>query len=126
MVNSSPIGGVGASGMGSYHGYYSFKAFSHQRCIAKVPNWADRLLRMRYMPYKWTELDRYKKLSAPKVNFDRDGNVAQGLKHWAGLVFGLGGQSTSSAVLRWGILVTALVFFGLNQRHHLKHWHLSS
>lgn len=28
-----PFGGVGYSGMGSYHGYYSFKTFSHEKTI---------------------------------------------------------------------------------------------
>lgn len=33
MINATPLGGIGSSGQGSYHGYYSFKAFSHQRVI---------------------------------------------------------------------------------------------
>lgn len=28
-----PFGGVGASGLGSYHGFYGFRAFSHERAI---------------------------------------------------------------------------------------------
>lgn len=36
MVNPNlPFGGVGASGMGSYHGHYSFLAFSHQRSVLR-------------------------------------------------------------------------------------------
>ncbi|MFS0636121.1 aldehyde dehydrogenase [Mesobacillus foraminis] len=30
-----PFGGVGHSGIGAYHGYYSFKAFSHEKSILK-------------------------------------------------------------------------------------------
>ncbi len=30
---NSPIGGVGPSGQGSYHGFYGFKTFSHERVI---------------------------------------------------------------------------------------------
>ena len=26
-----PFGGVGESGIGSYHGYHSFKTFSHEK-----------------------------------------------------------------------------------------------
>ncbi|UNI20692.1 Hexadecenal dehydrogenase, variant 2 [Purpureocillium takamizusanense] len=115
MVNASPIGGIGSSGTGNYHGHYSFKAFSHQRCIATVPAWAEKVLRVRYMPYSWGELERYKKISAPKPNFDRDGNVVRGLKYWVGLVFGLGGKSASSAALRWGILIAVLSFLGLKR-----------
>ena len=28
-----PFGGVNQSGTGSYHGYFGFKAFSHERAI---------------------------------------------------------------------------------------------
>ncbi|SDC20777.1 aldehyde dehydrogenase (NAD+) [Pelagirhabdus alkalitolerans] len=36
-----PFGGVGHSGMGSYHGQYSFKAFTHQKSILKQATWFD-------------------------------------------------------------------------------------
>lgn len=45
-----PFGGVGGSGMGSYHGYKSFEVFSHQKSIMKRAWWLD--LVMRYPPYK--------------------------------------------------------------------------
>ena len=45
------FGGVGSSGMGSYHGKLSFETFSHRRSIVKKYNWLD--LPMRYQPYKW-------------------------------------------------------------------------
>ena len=50
---SSPdmaFGGVGNSGMGSYHGKKSFLTFSHEKNILKKYNWID--LPMRYQPYK--------------------------------------------------------------------------
>lgn len=31
-----PFGGVNHSGMGSYHGYFGFKAFSHERAVLKL------------------------------------------------------------------------------------------
>lgn len=35
-VNSLPFGGVGSSGMGTYHGKFTFDTFSHQRpCLLK-------------------------------------------------------------------------------------------
>lgn len=43
------FGGVGQSGMGSYHGKYSFDTFSHKKSIVKKANWID--LPMRYLPY---------------------------------------------------------------------------
>jgi aldehyde dehydrogenase (NAD+) len=33
LENKLPFGGVNQSGMGSYHGYFGFKAFSHERAI---------------------------------------------------------------------------------------------
>lgn len=45
-----PFGGVGNSGMGSYHGRLSFDAFSHRRAVIETPTWID--LPFRYMPYR--------------------------------------------------------------------------
>lgn len=44
-----PFGGVGESGMGSYHGKKSFDTFSHYKSIVKKAAWLD--LPMRYPPY---------------------------------------------------------------------------
>ncbi|MEN7536333.1 aldehyde dehydrogenase family protein [Aurantiacibacter flavus] len=33
LENNLPFGGVNASGIGSYHGYFGFKAFSHERAV---------------------------------------------------------------------------------------------
>lgn len=43
------FGGVGASGMGSYHGIYSFRTFSHEKSVLKKYNWID--MPLRYQPY---------------------------------------------------------------------------
>lgn len=48
------FGGVGASGMGSYHGKTGFETFSHRKSIVKKYAWPD--LPMRYHPYtKWKD-----------------------------------------------------------------------
>ena len=48
------FGGVGASGMGSYHGKKSFDTFSHEKSILKRSLWADPP--MRYQPYaRWKD-----------------------------------------------------------------------
>ena len=44
------FGGVGASGMGSYHGRDGFCAFSHYKSIVDKKTWMD--LPMRYQPFK--------------------------------------------------------------------------
>lgn len=43
------FGGVGNSGMGSYHGKKSFETFSHEKSIVKKYTWLD--MPMRYQPY---------------------------------------------------------------------------
>lgn len=43
------FGGVGNSGMGSYHGKKSFDTFSHEKSIVKKHTWMD--LPVRYAPY---------------------------------------------------------------------------
>jgi len=47
---SLPFGGVGYSGMGSYHGKRSFDIFSHERSVIKTPTILD--LSLRYPPAK--------------------------------------------------------------------------
>ena len=45
-----PFGGVGASGMGKYHGKHGFNTFSNTKPIVKRGNWFDPSFR--YAPYK--------------------------------------------------------------------------
>ena len=56
-----PFGGVGASGIGSYHGQHSFMLFSHKKSIIKKANWLD--IPLRYAPYnlaeKWVKKFKY-------------------------------------------------------------------
>ena len=45
-----PFGGRGFSGMGAYHGRYSFETFSHKRALMKTPTWFDPAIK--YPPFK--------------------------------------------------------------------------
>lgn len=54
-----PFGGVGNSGMGKYHGKYSFETFSHLKAIMQSPTWID--IPFKYPPYK-NKLQWIKKL----------------------------------------------------------------
>lgn len=45
-----PFGGIGASGMGAYHGKAGFDTFSHNKTMSKRGNWFDPSVR--YAPYK--------------------------------------------------------------------------
>lgn len=51
--NSMPFGGVGESGMGSYHGKYSFDTFSHHKaCLTRSFNaLIEKATRNRFPPY---------------------------------------------------------------------------
>ena len=51
IVNDNmPFGGVGNSGMGSYHGKDSYMTFTHRRSVVSTSTWID--MPFRYMPYK--------------------------------------------------------------------------
>lgn len=45
-----PFGGVGNSGLGAYHGKYSFDTFTHYKGIVHKVNWPD--VPLRYPPYQ--------------------------------------------------------------------------
>jgi aldehyde dehydrogenase (NAD+) len=45
-----PFGGRGTSGIGKYHGRFSFDTFSHQRAVLKTPTWFDP--NMKYPPFR--------------------------------------------------------------------------
>ncbi|MBQ9989381.1 MAG: aldehyde dehydrogenase family protein [Lachnospiraceae bacterium] len=55
-----PFGGVGNSGMGKYHGYYSFQTFSHEKAILE----SRKLLadRFRFPPFTQEKLASLRKL----------------------------------------------------------------
>ena len=51
LANSRlPFGGIGNSGIGSYHGKASFELFSHKKSVVNRSTWFDNNLR--YAPYK--------------------------------------------------------------------------
>ncbi len=58
-TSNMPFGGVGDSGMGSYHGKESFDTFTHYRSVVKKYTWLD--LPMRYHPYSEKKLGMIRK-----------------------------------------------------------------
>jgi aldehyde dehydrogenase (NAD+) len=54
------FGGVGASGMGSYHGKLSFDTFTHYRSIVRKSTWIN--MPVRYHPYTEKKFRMLKKL----------------------------------------------------------------
>ncbi len=53
-----PLGGVGDSGMGNYHGKHGFMTFSHKKSVLRKKKWPD--IFTRYPPYG-TSLQKIKK-----------------------------------------------------------------
>ena len=45
-----PFGGIGNSGIGAYHGKYSFDVFSHAKPVMKTPSWIDP--KIKYPPFE--------------------------------------------------------------------------
>ena len=59
LNHNLPFGGRGASGLGNYHGRFSFDTFSHKKSVIKTPTWFDPSIK--YPPYKG-KLSMFKKL----------------------------------------------------------------
>lgn len=55
-----PFGGVGLSGIGNYHGYNSFKTFSHEKSVLKRSLLID--FKMRYHPLTDKKIKKIKKI----------------------------------------------------------------
>ena len=49
-----PFGGVGQSGIGSYHGKYGFDTFTHYKSILHKATWLE--LNLKYAPYTLQKL----------------------------------------------------------------------
>ena len=54
-----PFGGRGNSGIGRYHGKFSFETFSHKKAVMKTPTWFDP--RIKYPPFEG-KLSLFKKI----------------------------------------------------------------
>ena len=57
--NRLPFGGVGQSGVGRYHGRYSFDTFTHEKPVVMKGFWSD--IKMRYPPFSRKKLKEIKK-----------------------------------------------------------------
>ena len=54
-----PFGGVGQSGMGQYHGRYSFDTFTHEKAVVVKGGWLD--FRFRYPPFTREKMNTVRK-----------------------------------------------------------------
>lgn len=76
---NAPFGGIGNSGSGAYHGYYSFESFTHPRTTIEQQLWTEFTFGARYPPYNKKKenlatiaYDRYH----GNLWFNRTGDVA--------------------------------------------------
>jgi len=53
-----PFGGVGSSGMGSYHGRKSFETFSHQKSVLIRKQSLEKVFAVRYPPLNMSKMNR--------------------------------------------------------------------
>ncbi|KAF2901862.1 hypothetical protein ILUMI_04318 [Ignelater luminosus] len=72
-VETLPFGGVGCSGMGSYHGKYTFETFTHKKsCLYKTYGAiGEKLGSSRYPPYSQAKINLLKFLlkKRPEISF---------------------------------------------------------
>ncbi|QUC22408.1 uncharacterized protein UV8b_06649 [Ustilaginoidea virens] len=82
IVKDAPFGGVGASGMGAYHGRFGFNEFTHLRTVVNIPGWMELLLKIRYAPYSDKKAAAMVKFTGAKttVPFDRNGDDTRGFR----------------------------------------------
>ncbi|GBM68014.1 Fatty aldehyde dehydrogenase, partial [Araneus ventricosus] len=69
-IDALPFGGVGKSGIGAYHGKYSFDSFSHNKAVL-VRNYAmigEKLGEARYPPYSPNKEKYLKRLIKRRPN----------------------------------------------------------
>lgn len=72
-LNVGCLGGVGNSGMGNYHGKYSFDTFSHEKAVLQKSQMIDQsiffkgALAARFPPYTPLKVFLLKIVSAPVV-----------------------------------------------------------
>ncbi|PWY88302.1 aldehyde dehydrogenase [Aspergillus heteromorphus CBS 117.55] len=97
-ARDAPFGGVGHSGMGSYHGKYGILAFSYLRTYTNaLPAWMERFVSARYPPYKVENIAKF--ASRAPASFDRDGNDIKSGRALTGYVAALGAVAASAWVL---------------------------
>lgn len=95
------FGGVGDSGQGAYRGKASFDCFTHRRSITTTPGWMERLIDIRYPPYKG-KLEKFQKMTNGTPNFDRDGRVEFNLGRY---LLTLGAGSAMGGLARYAVVL---------------------
>ena len=79
MACDAPFGGVGASGMGQYHGREGFAEFTHARTIHRSGWWDPRQALGLVPPYSDKLRDRLRKMIKARPRFSRLMTVPMGV-----------------------------------------------
>ncbi|KAI8371995.1 Aldehyde/histidinol dehydrogenase [Choanephora cucurbitarum] len=76
---SMPFGGVGSSGMGSYHGPASFDTFTHERSTMIKSSGLENIMSARYPPYSEDKLNLFRVLtmSLPETFQEKAKSITQ-------------------------------------------------
>nr|WP_261336783.1 hypothetical protein [Rhizobium leguminosarum] len=74
-----PFGGVGASGMGAYHGIEGFRTLSHAKGIYEQGHW--NLSNLLHVPFRQPQADRYHPQNDAPVISMPSSNQAQEYQH---------------------------------------------
>lgn len=80
-LTNAPFGGIGQSGQGAYHGFYSYRAFTHERTTIELSLSVDFALKVRYPPLNEKKSKVMQAAQLPfneNVWFGRTGDVAVG------------------------------------------------
>lgn len=72
----------------------------------------EKLIDIRYPPYAG-KIEKFRKMSELKPNFDRQGKEVKGLGYWLAFLVGLGGEGVKGGLLRWAVV--ALIALGTNK-----------
>ncbi|KAK6457565.1 aldehyde dehydrogenase [Scheffersomyces xylosifermentans] len=78
-LRAAPFGGIGNSGQGAYHGWYTFRQFTHERTTVEQQLWNEFALKSRYPPFTEAKIKLVESSQADyngRVWFGRTGNVA--------------------------------------------------
>ncbi|KAL2728637.1 hypothetical protein V1478_006269 [Vespula squamosa] len=111
-VETLPFGGVGNSGMGAYHGKYTYDTFVHKKgCLIKDFNIiGEKLAACRYPPYSDTKLNMLESLVAKRPD-------VPGIKYIPHLIlFGLGVVATIGFKAAMKKSITLIILLGFLSR----------
>lgn len=101
-VPTLAFGGVGDSGSGAYRGRASFECFTHRKSYTTTPNWAERLLTLRYPPYDG-KLETYQKITSLRPHFDGEGIQRDIITRYAQVVHH--GSSKLTALVKYSFSI---------------------